>query len=438
MHGSKKGMPMRIKKLVGKITGNDYVFTIFTKIAAVAIGLIASSYSNRFLGPQLKGELGRITSMISIIAVTANFGLYQPYPYYKRQGEPDVLDKFLRIFLAQFLLYTAVGVFAAVALHSFALTAVCLIAPIQVLANQLSFMIMVEDVKFKNVIFFTARITNTLVTILAFYTMERTIMVSLALVVIGDLITVVMALMRMKRLPNPLRADVRFAAKIVPFGFISMLTTLMLTLNYRVDVLMMGYMYGISDAEIGFYSLGVSLSEYGWLIPDAFREVLFSRTAKEDAIGEVTMSMKVNFYLTLLMIAGILVLGKPAIALLAGRDYLPAYSVTVLMMVGIVPMSYFKIIGTLLLAQGKKTVYLGMLTGSVVANILTNLITIPLFGKMGAAASSVVSYMVAGGLFLGYYVRTYDVALREVFIFTPSEIRALKRKIGRVKSRLGR
>ncbi len=429
-------MPMPVKKLIAKVTGNDYVFTIFTKIAAVVIGLIASSYSNRFLGPELKGELGRITSMISIIAVTANFGLYQPYPYYKRQGEPDVLNKFLRIFLAQFMVYTIIGVIAAKALGSFALTAVCLIAPIQVLANQLSFMIMVEDVKFKNVIFFTARITNTLVTILAFYTMNRTIMVSLALIVIGDLITVVFALARMKRLPNPLRADVRFAAKIVPFGFISMLTTLMLTLNYRVDVLMMGYMFGITDAEIGFYSLGVSLSEYGWLIPDAFREVLFSRTAKDDAIGEVTMSMKVNLYLTFFMIAGILVLGKPAILLLAGSEYLPAYSVTVMMIVGIVPMSYFKIIGTLLLAQGKKYVYLFMLTGSVVANILTNLLTIPLWGKMGAAVSSVVSYTVAGGLFLAYYVRMYGVPVRDVFLFKPEEIAMLRGKLSRVKARL--
>ena len=94
-----------------------------------------------------------------------------------------------------------------------------------------------------------------------------------------------------------------------------MITTLMLTLNYRVDTLMMGYLYHIPDTEIGFYSLGVSLSEYGWLIPDAFREVLFSRTAKDDAIEEVTMSMKVNFYLTLLMILGILLLGVIAFCL---------------------------------------------------------------------------------------------------------------------------
>jgi len=429
---------MRISNIARKITGNDYVYTIFTKIMAVLIGLIASSYSNRFLGPELKGELSQISSLLSIVAVTANFGLYQPYPYYKRQKEPDVLDKFLCIFLLQFVAYTMIGVFAAVALNSFALTAVCLIAPIQVLANQLSFMIMVEDVKFKNTIFFTARITNTLITILAFYTMNRTIMVSLALVVVGDLITVIMALYRMKRMPNPFRADLRFAAKIVPFGFVSMITTLMVTLNYRVDVLMMSDIFHVPNAEIGFYALGVSLSEYGWLIPDAFREVLFSRTAKDDAIGEVTMSMKVNLYLTLMMIVGILVMGKPVIWLLAGAEYLPAYPVTVLLIAGIIPMSYFKIIGTLLLAQGKKYTYLGMLTLSVAANVVCNMFTIPLWGKMGAAAASVISYTVAGGCFLAYYLRSYEIPARDVFLFKPEEIARLKNMLAKVKRRLAR
>ena len=427
---------MRIRSIVRRITDNDYVFTIFTKIMAVLIGLIASSFSNRFLGPELKGQLGQISSMISIVAVTANFGLYQPYPYYKRQGEPDVLDKFLRIFLLQFVFYTIIGVIGAAVLDSFALTAVCLIAPIQVLANQLSFMIMVEDVKFKNKIFFTARITNTLITILAFYTMERTILVALALVVVGDLITVVLALMRMKRMPNPLKADLRFAARIVPFGIVSMITTLMVTLNYRVDTLMMGYLFHVPDVEIGFYTLGVSLSEYGWLIPDAFREVLFSRTAKDDAIGEVTMSMKVNLYLTILMIIGILVMGRPVIWLLAGAEYLPAYPVTVLLIAGIIPMSYFKIIGTLLLAQGKKFVYLGMLTASVVVNILCNCVTIPLWGKMGAAVASVVSYMAAGGCFLAYYLKTYKIPARDVFLFRPEEIARLKGMFAKVRRKL--
>ena len=105
---------MNVKRIIRRVTDNDYLFTIFTKILAVLIGLVASFYSNRFLGPQLKGELGRISSLLSIVAVTANFGLYQPYPYYKRQGEPDVLNQFLRIFLLQFIVYTVIGVIGAV------------------------------------------------------------------------------------------------------------------------------------------------------------------------------------------------------------------------------------------------------------------------------------------------------------------------------------
>ena len=424
-----------IRKLGRRLTANDYVFTIFTKVMAVFIGLVASSYSNRFLGAELKGQLGSISSLLSVVAVTANLGLYQPYPYYKRQREPGVLDRFLSIFALQFFCYTAIGVIGAVSFRDLRLTAVCLLAPVQVLANQLSFMIMVEDVKFKNVIFFTARIVNTLITIIAFYTMKRTILVSLGLIVVGDVITIVMALARMKKLPNPLRADLRFALKILPFGLVSMLTTLMLTLNYRVDTLMMDYLYRVPHREIGYYTLGVSLSEYGWLIPDAFREVLFSRTAKDDAVREVAMSIKVNLWLTMFMILGIMVFGRIAIYILAGSEFLPAYPVTLLLMLGIIPMGWFKIVGTLMLAQGKKGLYLGMLSVSVAVNIVCNALTIPIWGKMGAAAASVASYAAAGILFLLYFLRRYRIPVKDVFLFSRTERSALAGRMKRVFSR---
>ena len=101
-------------------------------------------------------------------------------------------------------------------------------------------------------------------------------------------------------------------------------------------------------------------------------------------------------------------------------------------------MSYFKIIGTLLLAQGKKGVYLGMLSASVLVNILCNMLTIPLWGKMGAAVASVVSYAVAGFVFLGYYLRTYSIPLSAVFVFSPAEKAKLMSKLGAVKRKLGK
>ena len=42
---------MAIKQVARRIANNDYVFTILTKVFALLIGLVASAYSNRYLGP---------------------------------------------------------------------------------------------------------------------------------------------------------------------------------------------------------------------------------------------------------------------------------------------------------------------------------------------------------------------------------------------------
>ena len=83
-------------------------------------------------------------------------------------------------------------------------------------------------------------------------------------------------------------------------------------------------------------------------------------------------------------------------------------------------------------------VYLGMLSASVLVNIFCNMLTIPLWGKMGAAVASVVSYAVAGFVFLGYYLRTYSIPLSAVFVFSPAEKAKLMSKLGAVKRKLGK
>ena len=79
-----------------------------------------------------------------------------------------------------------------------------------------------------------------------------------------------------------------------------------------------------------------------------------------------------------------------------------------------------------------------MLSASVAVNILCNMITIPLWGKMGAAMASVVSYAVAGFVFLGYYLKTYQIPLSAVFVFSPSEKEKMMSKLRAVRRRLGK
>lgn len=200
---------------------------------------------------------------------------------------------------------------------------------------------------------------------------------------------------------------------------------------------MMGYMYHIPDTEIGFYSLGVSLSEYGWLIPDAFREVLFSRTAKDDAIGrshhehegQLLSDPADDSRLWCWPSGDPHSGGRGISAGLPGNGDADC---------GHHPDELFQDYRHAAAGAGQKGVYLGMLSASVAVNILCNTITIPLWGKMGAAVASVVSYAVAGFVFLGYYLKTYQIPLSAVFVFSPAEKAKLTSKIGAVKRKLGK
>lgn len=420
------------KSLLRDVINNDYAFTILTKVAALLIGVVSSGLSKRFLGPALEGELSYINSLLTTVAIIANLGLYQPYPYHKRKCGQEILDKFLNIFSLQFVCYAVLGVALALVFHDARLTAVCLITPVQVLANQLSFIIMVEDVKYKNVIFFTARLVNTTVILLAFLTLQPMLLIALGMIVIGDVLTIVLATRRLRCFGNPFKVDFCFLRTILGFSVVAMLTTLLLTINYQMDAMMLEWM-GVEATQRGFYSTGVSLASYGWLIPEAFREVLFSRTAKADAIDDVTFSLKINFYITVAMLAGIAILGKPVIQLLFGARYLPSYQVTVILLFGILSMSYFKLIGTLLLAQAKKTIYLITLSASALVNVFLNAYSIPRWGIEGAAWASVISYTVAGGVIVIYFIREYKVPVSKLFLVRRSELRAM---LAKFRSRL--
>ncbi|MCL1965246.1 MAG: polysaccharide biosynthesis C-terminal domain-containing protein [Firmicutes bacterium] len=403
---------------------NDYVYTVGTKIAIAAIGIIASAFAKRFFGPAIEGEVDYIESALTTVAVIANLGIYQPFPFYKRQLGDDALDKFLNLFLLQYLCYQALGILILLLFRNFIVTAICLIAPLQVFANQLSFAVMVEHVRHKNKIFLTARLLNTAFIIFAYFFLRPAVLLSLTMLVIGDAVTIVLTLRRFGRTGNPLKADFSFLRKILPFSLVAMATALLVTLNYKMDGLMLGWM-GIEAAQRGFYRTGASFAGYGWLIPEAFREVLSARTARSDAIEDVTRSLKFNFYITLVILMGIAVFGRLVLFVLYGEVFLPAYPVTLVLLTGILSMSYFKIIGTLYLAQGKKWIYMFSLLASVAVNIIANYFFIPPYGIMGAAWASVLSYTIAGIFFLFHFARTYQIPFKTLFIPTRREIGAL-------------
>ena len=80
-------------------------------------------------------------------------------------------------------------------------------------------------------------------------------------------------------------------------------------------------------------------------------------------------------------------------------------------------MAIFKVLNPLVQARGDWKVYIITLLMAAFINIALNVILINIFGMFGAAGASIISYSVAGVSLMIYFIRTFNVRVRDcVFV----------------------
>ena len=411
-----------------KLFNNDYAFSFINKISSVLVGIFTSAMINRYLGPEGKGEYAFVISLVNLIVIAGNFGFYQSYPKSKRQNMPNITEKYVDVFFTQFVVYLAIATALSFffADNSLYVSALFLI-PIQVLVAQFGMVALVEFINFRQKLQFFTTFLNLLLTALIFFFAPRHVLFVMGMLFVKDMIFIVMYLIKIRYLPRPFRVEKSFLKMLFSFGFVAMISAFLLTLNYKADIIMLRLF--VDDAQIGLYSVGVALAEYVWLIPDAFKEVLFARTARDDAIGEIMSSIRINLCICLFIMVGMVLLGRPFISVMYGAEYLDSYAVTCVILFGVPAMILYKMTTSLYVANGKQMLYLGTLFVSAVCNIILNLIFIPMFGKMGAAVASAISYNLCGLIFFGKFLYDYKIKWYEIFKISKKDLRMIVGKI---------
>jgi O-antigen/teichoic acid export membrane protein len=153
-----------------------------------------------------------------------------------------------------------------------------------------------------------------------------------------------------------------------------------------------------TEAEVGLYSLGYKLGlviqallvgpfQLAWL------PFLFS-TAKEKRAGETYSRVFTYFVMVALFAALVIsVLAKEALLVMAKPDFRDAYKVVPLVAASYVMWGCYDILAVGIYLEGK-TKYLPALIGvAAVLNLGLNLLLIPDYGMMGAAAATLASYV---------------------------------------------
>lgn len=416
---------------------NEYLISCIKKFNTVFWGMISIILLNRYLGPELKGEYAYVTNLLSILMVILGFGISTIYPVYKRKDDKKYFRIFVKLVIIQFITYISLGLILCTISTDFNLRVLAILTPICVLASEIGYINLVEEFKFNAIVAIISAFINAILFVFAYIFLDKNLIVAYVIYAIKELLIIILTLISIKkRKVEKVKVEhpIKEYKAIILSGIVPMITNLLIVINYRVDVLMLTWQ-NIDSYLIGLYSVGVSIAEYAWIVPDIFKEVIINKTARNDSIEDVKFSLRISSTFLIIVFLIMFFFGKLILQILFGAEYVDAYYVTVIIFTGIYSMTYCKIIGTLFIAKGKQKFYCNTLLVGTISNIIINYVVIPRWNIYGAAIATVISYTIVGGVFIFEFKRLYKNKLRDILCVKREDFSIISKRIKQILSK---
>lgn len=385
---------------------SDKVVILFlTQVTTAAVGIFNGFVLARLLGPSAKGEYFVVTLLPLTIMVLIQFGLPQAFGFYSARGQMHRLT-------AKALILTA-----AVATPAFAATVLLLpwlrqaflgaVDPGLVIFTMLALPIALSGTLTSGIVIGrqAARwyATVNIVQVFASSVLLVLIVAVLHLGLAGALtVFVLTATMQAtgfligaaRRTAHTAESEDVPVTALFRYGLSLYPGSLSQFFSYRADVYLLAFLLVDAAAPLGYYSMAVSMAEMVFFFPNAVSVLFFPHvagSAREDSARQVPMVSRV----TLLMTAAFGLALVPAAAVLIPvfvPAFTPALAALYILLPGVVALSITKVLSGYVSGLGRTGWTSTISIGSFVLNVVVNLILIPPFGILGAAAASLISY----------------------------------------------
>ncbi|MDY0933052.1 polysaccharide biosynthesis C-terminal domain-containing protein [Chryseobacterium sp. CFBP8996] len=404
--------------MFSKILSSSFGINFIKKCFTILSGIIFLVLMTRFLGPSLRGEYAYIMNYVNIFATIFNLGISLVMPSYLRNKKDFTVDDFISLSIYQFIFNLFLVFIFYLATGNLMVITILFLSSISILSLQLNNITLVTDIKLNSVSFIISSIVNIILIVFVYFFLDVKLYYIILVYLTKESVLILSNIVRIRF------KFLKFRKKwflILKTAFLPMLTTSLIAINYRVDVVMLEN-YKIEFFLIGLFSTGVALSEYSWLVTDIFKEVMLNKNTKRDEINLTSLSIRFAFTSVLAFAIGFSILGKFILNIMFGKEFIPAYYVTLSMLLAVPFMGFVKIIGTLFITQGKWIKYFYILLLTVLINILLNMVLIPVLGIFGSALASIFSYMFCGLRCLFWYSKKYNISVLKLFIINKSDI----------------
>lgn len=210
------------------------------------------------------------------------------------------------------------------------------------------------------------------------------------------------------RLANVLR-------NMLGYGALVYFSNLLHYLAMRGLLLLLSY-YSAPES-VGFLSLALMLLEVTLLLPSAIGQLVFPQaSSKNFDRAEIEVALRLNLYVSMLLVVLIVTLAAPLVSLLMGASYAPVAHALIHLAPSVVLLAIPRILSQLLSGQGHPRYPLFAAAVSLVLGVVLAVWAIPKWGVVGAAwVTNLVSAITAIVTVIGY-CRVHHVSASEVLL----------------------
>ena len=410
-----------------------------TQVLVAAVGVINGIFLARLLGPEGKGEYSLLILLPTTMMVVLQLGLPQAFQYFAARGQSLGLIRKSFLFTAALSAIGCaivlvllpilrdkllLGLDEGLVLLAFLVLPLLLQAPLSA-----AIVIGRQAVRPYAAVYSLQPITTTVLLIVLVGAMglgvAGAVAVFVGVAIVNNVGFLVAAAIVARRIPQPRVAPLRH---LVSYGLRFYPGSLSSFFSYRTDTYLIALLLASPAEPLGYYSMSVALAEMIFIFPKAVSTIFFPHVAgslREDADRQVAMVTRVSL---LVCATFALVLVPCSVAMIWA--VLPAFQPSIppflVLLPGVVALSGANVVGGYVTGIGRPGIDSIVSIIALAVNIGANLVFIPRFGIMGAAATSLFSYTLSSLLLTAVAARFSGVALWRFWIPTLTDVRFVR------------
>lgn len=254
-------------------------------------------------------------------------------------------------------------------------------------------------------------------------------------VIVGTLITYFLVAMLCfvivrKKTKLKIKLDIDMTIKGIKFGIIPFLVLVVMNMIFKSDIFLIKYF--LTDNELGYYALSVSLGEKIWMLPEAIGLTLFASVAakkQSDSAGRTPKVCRVSLCVSIIAGMFLYICIPFLLPLLYGDKFIPSILSFKILLPGISFITIYLILNGDLAGRGKAIYTLYVFSCGLILNIVLNILMIPKLGINGAAVSSTIAYSASSLVLAFVYSRKYSVQMRDLLIIKMDDITEMRDRI---------